>query len=154
MWERVQCAKFFSIMLSGWAGSHASLTLMLGSCVETIKIKLSDIPTLYMGDGCQNTFLLTGCSNCSLATVSRTVVSCSFPDATIQHELPGWVILTQHTQKKKSSTVLSQAIACGCSQLSNQKLGVGCFTEEVLEWLNYHRASANSWSKGHRFTRA
>ena len=89
MWERVQCVRFFSIMLSGWAGSHASLTWMLGRCVETNKIKPSDIPTLYMGDGCHNMFLLTGCSYCNLATVSRTVASCSFPDATIQDELLG-----------------------------------------------------------------
>ena len=41
-------------------------------------------------------------------------------------------------------TVLSQASAHGRSQLKHQILRVGGYTEEVLEWFDYPRASAHS----------
>ena len=40
------------------------------------------------------------------------------------------------------SAVLSRASAHGLSQLKCQKLGVGGYTEKVLEWFNYPRARA------------
>ena len=39
-------------------------------------------------------------------------------------------------------TVLSQASAHGHSQLKHQKLGLGGYMEEVLEWFNYPHTSA------------
>ena len=39
--------------------------------------------------------------------------------------------------------VLSRASAHGRSQLKHQKLGFGCYTEEVLEWFDYPRASTH-----------
>jgi len=41
-----------------------------------------------------------------------------------------------------NSAVLSRASAHGLSQLKRQKLGVGGYTEKVLEWFNYPRARA------------
>jgi len=39
--------------------------------------------------------------------------------------------------------LLSRASAHGRSQLKCQKLGVGGYTEKVLEWFNYLRAKAH-----------
>ena len=45
----------------------------------------------------------------------------------------------------KVSTVLSRASAHRHSQLKHQKLRVGGYTKEVLEWSNYLRANAHPW---------
>ena len=41
------------------------------------------------------------------------------------------------------TTILSQASVHGHSQLKHQKLGVGSYTEDVLEWFNYPHASTH-----------
>ena len=42
---------------------------------------------------------------------------------------------------------LSWASAHGCSQLKHQKLRVGGYTKEVLEWFDYPHASAHPDTK-------
>ena len=46
-----------------------------------------------------------------------------------------------------SITVVSRASAHGRSQLKHQKLGVGGYMEEVLEYSNYPRASVHPGSE-------
>ena len=56
------------------------------------------------------------------------------------------ITLVSHAYKislKMAHTVLSRASAHGRSQLKHQKLGVGVYTEEVLEWFNCPHASAH-----------
>ena len=50
---------------------------------------------------------------------------------------------TPNPNPQSGSTILSRASAHGRSQLKLQNLGVGGYTENVLKWFSYPRASAH-----------
>ena len=81
-------------------------------------------------------------------TWARSEALSSFPSLSVQQAMQSWVGPGNDASGNIHLTelycaVLSWASAHGCSQLNQQKLEVGGYTEEVLEWFDCPHANAH-----------